>query len=538
MKKIMLIMLMLFTALSGFAASSVTRGELGDLKWTLDKGVMSVTGTTLNKKEVTSVIIPPKINDVSVTKIGKGAFKGCKNLYEVSIPDSVIEISDSAFEDCTGITEIQLPSKLQKVGAFAFRKCSLSTVIVPGSVTIIGDEAFNCDSLISFKILNASVKIGDGLFKNCFNLSEIDLGTKCISLGENVFSGCKIDTVTLPDSIKTMGKSVFSKSEIKKITLPNSLETLGDNAFFGCKKLKSIEIPDSVKIIGKNVFKDCESLETVKLSNSVKIIQKGLFKNCIKLKEIEIPSSVTVINSDNFDSPFSGCKELSSVFIKGNITVLPQGLFNSLSKLKTVELPDSIVTIEDSAFFETSVENLIIPPSVRKIESLAFSEYKASTPLIIPDGVREIGSDCFYDCNGVYSIPDSVETFGDSSFVDCYNLKQIKIRKNAEYGKRVFGGYDIDKIDVEEGTESFDFGIFSHRGGVITELNLPKSVKMIKFTWTENAGEFGTISIMNPDAEIELVRIECKINKLICSKSVYEKYFSNINTIKEVVYLD
>ena len=73
----------------------------GSRSETNDGAQYSKDGTILLScpKEVKSFTIPS-----SVTKIGRGAFKGCRALESVTIPASVREIGDNAFRDCPKLT--------------------------------------------------------------------------------------------------------------------------------------------------------------------------------------------------------------------------------------------------------------------------------------------------------------------------------------------------------------------------------------------------------------------------------------------------
>lgn len=84
-----------------------------------------------------------------VTEICLGAFKGCKNLIDVSLPQSLKKIDISAFENCTKLESIEFPTNLVEIHSKAFFGCkSLKTAIIPNSVKLIGKEAFaNCKTL-------------------------------------------------------------------------------------------------------------------------------------------------------------------------------------------------------------------------------------------------------------------------------------------------------------------------------------------------------------------------------------------------------
>ncbi|MBQ9772391.1 MAG: leucine-rich repeat domain-containing protein, partial [Lentisphaeria bacterium] len=64
-------------------------------------------------------------------------------LTSVVIPASVTEIGDHAFEYCTGLTSVVIPDGVTKIGYCAFRDCTgLTSVVIPASVTEFGDGAF------------------------------------------------------------------------------------------------------------------------------------------------------------------------------------------------------------------------------------------------------------------------------------------------------------------------------------------------------------------------------------------------------------
>lgn len=90
---------------------------------------------------VTEIIIPN-----GMTTIGQ---LGYPNLRTIVIPDSVTSIGNSAFYQCTSLTSINIPESVTSIGNYAFQKCSsLTSITIPEGVTRIGDYAFRyCSSL-------------------------------------------------------------------------------------------------------------------------------------------------------------------------------------------------------------------------------------------------------------------------------------------------------------------------------------------------------------------------------------------------------
>lgn len=63
------------------------------------------------------------VNLCGTTVIGGNAFRGCKNLTEISIPNTVTSIYDTAFMDCLRLERIRIPSSVRTLGYFTFTNC-------------------------------------------------------------------------------------------------------------------------------------------------------------------------------------------------------------------------------------------------------------------------------------------------------------------------------------------------------------------------------------------------------------------------------
>jgi len=87
--------------------------------------------------QIEAIIIPE-----GVIGIGSSAFFGCKNLKRVYLPESLLIIDTSAFQQCYKLSEIELPAHLYALGSLCFAETGISSIVIPESIRLIGDEAF------------------------------------------------------------------------------------------------------------------------------------------------------------------------------------------------------------------------------------------------------------------------------------------------------------------------------------------------------------------------------------------------------------
>jgi len=106
----------------------------------------------------------------SVTTIQMNAFRGCRSLVRITIPDTITVIDDDAFRDCDSLRYIRLPINLELISIAAFANCkSLEAVFLPSTVTSINNAAFGYCTSLRFCILTDTIDLGHGVFRGCTN---------------------------------------------------------------------------------------------------------------------------------------------------------------------------------------------------------------------------------------------------------------------------------------------------------------------------------------------------------------------------------
>lgn len=108
-----------------------------------------------------------------------------------------------------------------------------------------------------------------------------------------------IETLELPNTIKTIGNSAFKQmKKLKDIKLPENLETMGEYAFDGCSALTELSFPQNLKIIEEYTCTYCSSLKTVHLGESVQEIQNDAFYEKCPIENIHIAATEPPVVGD------------------------------------------------------------------------------------------------------------------------------------------------------------------------------------------------------------------------------------------------
>jgi hypothetical protein len=178
MRTVIFVIFLAALALPGFAQDNggfvVTQNRSG--------GVV-ITGYRGNAKDL---VIPPAINGIPVSAIGRAAFRNLA-LGSVTVPGSVAFIGDLAFAD-NQLDSLVLNEGLAVIGISAFANNKLANVVIPNSVTAIRYGAFNKNPVTAISISSGVTAVMPRVFsKNA--LSEITIGDKAEVYIENFEPG-------------------------------------------------------------------------------------------------------------------------------------------------------------------------------------------------------------------------------------------------------------------------------------------------------------------------------------------------------------
>ena len=176
--------------------------------------------------------------------------------------------------------------------------------------------------------------------------------------------------------------------------------------------------------------------------------------------------------------------------------------FGNHLDIRRIILPDNITEFGEYAFYGLTLETINIPSSLRKLGNNCFDENRwlSVNPLIIPEGVTEIPTQCFQFCYKLKKVvlPSTIKTIGIFAFFDS----------------------SVDDMNFPEGLDSI--GYLSMHGTRLTEVVLPKTIRTIGYkTFASN---FKLKKVVLPEGLTEIPDNLCssciELEKIVIPESV------------------
>lgn len=421
-----------------------------------------VDGCLIRRSDNTLVLgLASAVIPETVVSIGDYAFAYRKNLSEIAIPSSVTAIGSYAFADCENLKTIEVSESVKSIQSCVFESCVSLTKAIWRTLVSVPDSAFEgCSALTDVK-LSSVTKIGERAFSGCIGLKEIILPQSLTEIGEYAFNKTALASITLPQSIDKVGNGCFSDCKyLETVNFDGKIKEIGNSAFIGCISLKDIEIPSSVVNIGNSAFSSCISLKNIEIPSSVVSIGNSAFNSCTSLKNIEIPSSV--VNIGKF--AFIGCSALSEVLFNEGLKTIGESAFHYCKSLSSVQWPLSLEEIGASAFAHTSFPEIYVPKSIKQGSKVFARSYGTQSML----NSTVLGS--FIDA----FIPNSIDTLeyaalkwshykpvGMADIMDLYGLREtdlftkltLYVADNEHIEDKWLDYFNMHKVNVIYGCE-------------------------------------------------------------------------------------
>lgn len=368
------------------SSSGSLNGTISDEKPTLLPYDIDKTGSInrfyANDENSENIVIPSTYsidsdgriitgNAYEIKTISEFCFANNSLIKAVHIPDTIESIESSAFYNCANLEKIIIPSSVSSLSGNAFERCpklvmlsgietngnlilpendNLTELELPDSITTIDYRAFDgWDKLKSLSFGKNVTKISGGSVKNCALITSVTIKGVLSELGDGVFSDCPNLTNLSFEAIPT----------IKKFVLPESIDTIPDYMFYNWTSLEELHLHENTKI-NRCVLNNNYSLRKVSCSyisllelfsygdSSTSMEESDNFYEVYLKKDFysyahyyHIPKTLTEIEFIESTTSIAnyclyGMKSIKTIRIPSSVTYFGLGSFSGLEGLEKV----------------------------------------------------------------------------------------------------------------------------------------------------------------------------------------------------------
>lgn len=404
-----------------------------------------------------SVTIPD-----DMTKINAYSFYQCESITNITVGKNVEEIGESAFYNCTNLAYIDFAdAPLESIGEEAFYGCALSgyNMSLPSSLTTLKTGAFKMSGIISMVVPGSVTTIGQDCFLGCTSLTRVELGAGVQIIGGSAFKDCfALSSVVLNEGLKEIWASAFNGCEVlKNVTIPNTVEEIFGMAFYDCA-IESVTIPATCKSVGYGAFQACGALKSLTIEGGSTPLTIGdqAFYGCALLTDLVVPDRVTEIGKQAFmvcgltkasigtgvtkigTEAFSGCHIAEFTIADGNDSIayingciVDLGTKTVIMTLAGATVPDDerVVAIGKGAFKNSDIQTVVIPERITSVGDEAFRDCKNLVSVTLPNSMEVVPDWIFAGCEKLESVTfgNNVTEIGKSSFKECAKLSNVTI---------------------------------------------------------------------------------------------------------------
>lgn len=423
------------------------------------------------------------------------------DMTDISLPDGLVEIGQTAFQN-SKLTSVSIPDSVTTMGMGTFiGSADLTSVKLSKNVADIPQAAFNAGTSVTAKIPTI----------------EIPEGVKTI--GDNAFTGMKVENLTLPSTLVSIGRNAFQNHQIKKLVIPESVTSIGNNAFRIIQdilgnSLTSLTLPEGLLSIGTYAFAGC-GLSELELPASLTTLENSSFKGNKNASGVVTLRTSNKDHVDKFNNPTANKDSHVVVYDNlvgtgwnyndftydentGTVTGWSEQGNEKRKTLKTLVIPcktpdgKDVIAIGDEAFkipdeevevtkfgidSPNGMTEVILPEKLEKIGAQAFSQNALKT--VDLEGITSIGERAFYGNDLVEAIiPDTVTEMGDGAFAT-NDITKISLSKNVTVIPQGAFSMNIRLSEIEIPDTVTEIGDTAFAGARLTSLTIPKSVVKI-----------------------------------------------------------
>lgn len=253
-----------------------------------------------------------------LTTIAAEAFYHCTSLEAVSIPSGVTTIGSSAFYGCTALESIEVPSSVEEMCYNSFEETAWYNN-QPDGLVYIGDFLLRYKGTIpddaQLVVRDGTKGIADMAFSYSIGRRHsVLLPNSVTKIGDRAFYQSFMANITLSKNLTTIGEYAFSRSALTHVVIPGSVTTIPEFAFYGCSSLTSVTLGSSVSSVGYAAFEGCNKLASVTIGTSTPpVLTSNPFNDVSNNATLQVPKdSKSAYEAADYWKDFKTITELPS----------------------------------------------------------------------------------------------------------------------------------------------------------------------------------------------------------------------------------
>jgi hypothetical protein len=516
-------------------AQNVLRGADSLTSIELPEGITQIGDYAFAGTGIRSITLPSTLKT-----IGEGSFRDC-SIRSLIMPDRVESIGINAFYNANGLSEVVLSKKLKTIDTGAFRRTSLKSVLLPA--TMITGQIWGSEGTFSNIPTLEKIEFADGLkvvpsylLNNLDKAIEIVLPESVTIIGDYAFHNSKIQSIHLPSSLESIKNSAFYGTDLRSITIPDTVVSVEGYAFCDAANLSEVTFSSNLKYIGEKAFNGTDlssielpaSLESCNAESYSTTYRDGPFANITTLTSVIFADGMVTIPQN----VLSGAKRLTKIQIPDTVLGIGDYAF-AFTNITSIDLPSNLETIGDGAFTGSQLFSITLPDRVTKIGNEAFRNAVDLSEVELSDSLQSIGSlafsnsalskvtlpaslkSCDYDyydydyetiVGPFYDIPtltevvfaDGTTTVASNVLRNTQNVMDIYIPEGTlSIGEYAFAGISLESIKLPMTLVTIGNSVFEN--SKLRSIDLPDAVE-----------EIGESAFAN--TEIQSITWSCSLN--------------------------
>lgn len=432
------------------------------------------------------------LTNLKVAIIGSGNlagmnFQSCISLMYVKLHDSMTTMGQAAFRYCTALKSIKLPSKLTTLGENALRESGITDVIIPDTVTTVGNDA-TTDIVVYGKGESArfadTVKLAKEYFANIpVSLESEEMLSEGLLAITTDFEAKVTSFKRTEASLKATADIIAvkdNKEYVYKVSCDRLIPT--HNLDEIVQKIENAA--NSMNVTNDTTSEDVLSHITAAVGDErVEIIYVQEFDKVRAINGANIYLSGELVGSvPTVDGRITA---VLGVKFKGDkaTAIIDERITPTIENYRyDSKAPDSAFTIENGTLksYNGDSELIIVPDTVKKIGVTPFGTTNAET-IIIPDTVTNVDWATFGNCKQlkVAILSDKIGKLPGMNFKNCESLKYVKLPSALQrIGEECFfNTYSLETLKIPDTVVYVDRRAFCNSG--IYEITLPSTVEVI-----------------------------------------------------------